>query len=179
MPPLGTRKSSARGPWRHGDLQQKLQWSWLLCWKNMPPLGTRKNSVIGLWHSASPRACWPIGKTTGAFESPPRRTVTWCRNNWRHVLPVSNDIKSGKGCAFGRSCLTTRGARQESSAQRKSTTVATSSVLIVSPESDIQSGLAGHLAECGLTIIFASTVDGTRERSLRLPAKRCARRLKT
>ncbi len=39
--------------------------------------------------------------------------------------------------------------------------MATSSVVIVSTELDIQNGLASHLAECGLTILFASTVYET------------------
>jgi DNA-binding NtrC family response regulator len=37
-----------------------------------------------------------------------------------------------------------------------------SSIAIVSPELDIQNGLAGHLAECCQTIFFASGVDETR-----------------
>lgn len=46
-------------------------------------------------------------------------------------------------------------------ARPESSTMATSSVVIVSSELDIQNGLAGRLSECGLTILFASTVDKT------------------
>ena len=39
------------------------------------------------------------------------------------------------------------------------TSMTTSSVVIVSPGLDTQNDLAGHLGECSLTILFASTVN--------------------